>query len=306
MARLTTELVLEPPSGADLASRFPSTTSGRAPVLRELLAIITALAGGQMRGRLRLSIDDSAGVKASGTIACSRSNSAAGDKVAIGEVLLTVVDGAADATLGQFSRDTSDTAMATSLVAAINAYGPFKNVVGVTATSSTGTVTVTARQAGSPGNGITLKEAAANASAFTLSGSTLSGGIDAGARQSVTATFSGVGTANDTLTIGAVVLTLKASAGNEDEVTIGGSATATAAGVAAAINANSKLNGLVSASAASGVVTITLGFGGRLGRLVSIAKSSTAITLSAASFAPSTTETAVTTAPLSYDFGVPT
>lgn len=304
MAKLDLEVVVEPHTGAGLAARFPASRPDRHQAMRELVNILHALVGGGMRGRVRMRVDDSVGVKASGTIACSQANVTVGDKLEIDEVVFTAVTGVADATLGQFSKDTSDTAVATSLALAINTYAPTRLGQDISATSSTGTVTVTAKVPGSVGNALTMKKIVTVAGAFTLSGATLSGGIDGGARQSLTATLGGVGTANDTLTIGSIVLTLVASAANENQVTIGGSATLTAAAIAAAINAHSKLKGLVSATSAAAVVTITFCAGGRMGALVAVSKVSTAITLSAASFAPSTTETYVAGLQ-QYDFGVP-
>lgn len=80
-------------------------------------------------------------------------------------------------------------------------------------------------------------------------------------------TFSGVGTANDTVTIGAHVYTLVAAPSSADEILIGASATATADNLTAAINGaagegtlygtGTLTNVEVSATAAVGVVTVT-------------------------------------------------
>lgn len=283
--------------------RFPSATLDNGRAKAELIAILASL-GTTRRGRLRLRIDDSAGVKASGTVACAQANLIAGDALEIAGVRLVGKAGAADATLGQFSIDTSDTAVATSIKAAINGFPALKRIA--TADSGSGTVTITAYEAGSKGNEITLKKVVTTAGAFTLSGATLSSGKDPAAKPTVTVTLGGTGTANDTLSIGGVTLTLKASAANENEVTIGGSAAATATAIAAKITAHSKLQGLVSVSDnGAGVLTLTLLVGGRLGNLVSVTKSSTAITLGAASFAPATTDT-YGAGTQEYDLGVPT
>lgn len=89
-----------------------------------------------------------------------------------------------------------------------------------------------------------------------------------------------------------IAITLVASAANEDQCTIGGSAAATATNLIAVINANSKLRGIVVASSGgSAVVRLTLQMTGRIGRLITLAKSSTAISaLPAANFLASTTE----------------
>lgn len=74
-------------------------------------------------------------------------------------------------------------------------------------------------------------------------------------------TFSGVGTADDTITIGGVVYTLKAAAAADYEVTIGASVTLTAAALVAAINGTdtvtTPVHPDVSATNVAGVVTIT-------------------------------------------------
>lgn len=297
------ELMVPSRSGAVVAADRPTVATSAKEAFNWLGNLILATFTG-FGGRLRVSIDDSTAVKATGTIACSRANSAAGDKVMVGDAVLTVVDGAATAASGQFSRDTSDNAMASSLLAAIQAYPPA--LAWVTASVNTNTVTVTAKVGGTYGNSIPLAKNAANASAFTLSGAALSGGIDPGALVSVNGTFSGTGTANDTLTFGSVVLTLKASAANEDEITIGGSAAATATNTIAAINAHSKLKGLLLASSGgSGVVTVQLvAASGRVGRLVTLAEASTQFSWAASTFAPSTTE-AWAASPLSYAVGSP-
>ena len=302
-AKLDIEVIALDETATSIKGRFPSGTLDPKNAVREIVNLAHKLARGGNRGRLRIKIDDSTGVKATGTIACVQANLAAADAVEIAGVRLVMVTGAADATLGQVSKDTSDNAVAASLNAAINGYRPLKGIV--TSTVASATVTVTAYEPGTVGNGITLKKILANAAGLTLSGATLASGQDPASKPTVTATLGGVGTANDTLSIGSVTLTLKAAAANEDEVTIGGSAAATAAAISAAINANSKLKGLVSASVASAVVTVTLNAGGRLGRLVSITKSSTAITLGAASFAAATTDT-YGAGVQEYDLGVPT
>ncbi len=94
-----------------------------------------------------------------------------------------------------------------------------------------------------------------------------------------TITCTGVPTANDTVTIGGVTLTWVASAANENQVTIGGSATLSAAALAAAINAHSKLKGLVVATSAAGVCTITCAVHGRIGNLITTAESGTNTTV---------------------------
>lgn len=102
-------------------------------------------------------------------------------------------------------------------------------------------------------------------------------------RASGTITFSGVGTANDTITVNSVVFTLKAAAAVAREVTIGASASETAANLAAEMNkaANVALTGCF-ASVAAGVVTVTALVGGTGGNSFGLAESGTNTSVSGA------------------------
>lgn len=280
-------------SGTALATRLPSAQSAGFTWLSRFIDAIRAGFG----ARVRMRIEESAARAATATVTLTQASLTAGDKVLIqapglGQVALTAVTGAATASLGQWSKDTSDTAAATSLAAAINGYSQTRDVI--TATSSSGVVTITARVPGLLGNSILLGEVDASGG-IARSGNNLAGGLDPAPLQTVAVTFTGTGTANDTLTIGGQTITLVASAANEDQCTIGGSAAATATNLIAVINANSKLRGLVVAtSGGSGIVTLQLQVAGRIGRLVSLAKSSTAISaLPASSFVATTAETYV-------------
>lgn len=95
-----------------------------------------------------------------------------------------------------------------------------------------------------------------------------------GTRASKTGTFSGVGTADDTITVNGVVFTLKASAASAYQVTIGGTAAATAANFAAKVNAKSAETG-VTAVAVAEDVTLTATVGGTEGNAIVIAESGT-------------------------------
>lgn len=86
--------------------------------------------------------------------------------------------------------------------------------------------------------------------------------------------------AGDTLTIGGVVLTAAASGNGTTSFTIGADATATGNNIAACINANTTLNKVVSASNASGTVTVRCLQKGLVGNLIVISTSkSTAFAL---------------------------
>lgn len=88
-------------------------------------------------------------------------------------------------------------------------------------------------------------------------------------------TFTGVGVADETVTIGGLALTWKASAASESEVTIGANQAASQANLAAAINAHSALKGIVSAAVSGNDVVVTAVQPGRAGNLISIAEAGT-------------------------------
>jgi phage tail sheath gpL-like len=288
-AKVDIEVVCGEETGTALAGRFPSALMPQ-QVTAELINLFSAFGSGQKRARIRLQIDESVGVSATATVTCDQSDGTAGDKLVIGHLPpLTAVASGAVAANGEYSLETSDTAVATSLAAAINAYPPTKELV--SATSSSAVVTITHRVKGTVGNSVALRKIVTTSNALVLSAAALSGGIDPGGKRSRTATMSGAWTAADTFTIGGVVLTAASSPSGESQFALGASATAAGANLAAAINAHSKLAGLVSASAATGVVTITLLVGGRIGELITLAEASSACALSGTTFAPTTTDT---------------
>lgn len=95
--------------------------------------------------------------------------------------------------------------------------------------------------------------------------------------------------ANDTVTVAGIAFAAKASGAVGNQFNIGGSALATAQACAAAINASSNVNTLVTATAAagassSGVVTLTASQPGPLGNLITLAKSALNGTVSGATF----------------------
>lgn len=107
-----------------------------------------------------------------------------------------------------------------------------------------------------------------------------------------TVTFSGVGEANDTVTVGGVTYTLVAAVTQPNHVLIGGSATDTAANLVAAINAGAGsgtaygtgtvANPHVTASNAAGVVTVTAITPGTVGNSIALAEDGTDIAVSGA------------------------
>lgn len=107
-----------------------------------------------------------------------------------------------------------------------------------------------------------------------------------------TVTFGGTGDADDTVTIGGQVYTLKAVPANPYEVDIGADATETAANLTAAINAGAGAgttygsgtiaNTDVTASASAGVVTVTARTAGTAGNSIALTVSGNDITASGA------------------------
>jgi hypothetical protein len=91
---------------------------------------------------------------------------------------------------------------------------------------------------------------------------------------SATITLTGVGAANDTILINGVTFTAKASGAVADQWNIGGSATLSAAAIAAAINASvtSLVSGYVTASSSGAVVTVTAVPYGLFGNAMTLAK----------------------------------
>lgn len=79
--------------------------------------------------------------------------------------------------------------------------------------------------------------------------------------------------ANDTVTIGGLVLTAVASGATGPQFNIGADATADAVNLAAAVNANATLAPHVTASSAAGVVTVAAKSKGSIGNLVVMATS---------------------------------
>lgn len=261
-------------AGAELARLLPYSASGNTgrQAANVLASEFLRCAAGVGAGRLRTQIDTCAGVAASIALTCTTADATAGDKLMIGSYTFTCAASPV-ATSGQYdSAAATDDDFATSIAAAINGLYPIE----FSATVATNVVTVTAKRTGTAGNAIRVSKAFTTATAVTFTGSTLASGVDPGTEPNLTLTFGGVGVANETFTIGAVTITMKASAANENECTIGASAAASATNMIAVINAHTKLRGLMAAvTGGSGIVSITTLFGGRIATLL---KSTTNIT----------------------------
>lgn len=104
--------------------------------------------------------------------------------------------------------------------------------------------------------------------------------------------------ADDTVTIGGVTFTAKASPSGSVQFSQAGTDTQDAASLAAKINAHSTLSQIVSATSASGVVTVTCRVKGVIGNFITLASTGGTMTLSASALAGGTG--GVTGAPTSY------
>lgn len=94
-------------------------------------------------------------------------------------------------------------------------------------------------------------------------------------RASLAGTFTGAPTADETVTINGVAFTAKASGATGNQFNIGGTVTATAAALTAAINASTTagIASVIEASSALGVVTVTCKVPGLVGNAIVVAES---------------------------------
>jgi phage tail sheath gpL-like len=86
--------------------------------------------------------------------------------------------------------------------------------------------------------------------------------------------------ADDTVVIGGVTLTAKASPAGEAQWSQAGSDTVDAASLATVINAHSTLSQVVTATSAAGVVTVTAKVKGVVGNVITISETGSSITAS--------------------------
>jgi hypothetical protein len=115
---------------------------------------------------------------------------------------------------------------------------------------------------------------------ITLATSTgVASGDVTGVKATGTITFTGLPTANDTVTINGTVYTFKASAATATEITIGATATETASNTASKIDANETI---VDAVNVLGVVTISAANTGEYGNAYTLAESAANTTVSGA------------------------
>lgn len=284
---------------------FP-TGAGPHKLGNALLDVLAQMIGGSQPGHLRMRVDDSVPTTASATVAITYANLAAADVLsisdpAIGTIYLTCVSTAPVAGDGTFRKVTDASATGDSLVTCINTHASLRGRY--TASNNAGTVTITvvstAGNVGAQGNKTTLGKQMANPAGLTLSAFT--GGRDGGSKQTLTATLGANPTAAQTFLIGAKTITFRAAAANQDEVTIGADAAATAVALVTVLNANTDLAGFfVATSLGSAALSIEMQVSGQMGRFVSVGGTATSLAwtntqtaVTATHFGPTTTETNV-------------
>lgn len=118
---------------------------------------------------------------------------------------------------------------------------------------------------------------------------------------SATATLVSV-PADDTIIIGGVTFTAKASPSGDNQFSQAGTDAEDATALAAKINAHPTLSQAVTASAATNVVTIRAKQKGVIGNFITLSETGTSITVSAAALAGGTG--GVTEAAVSYNCGI--
>jgi hypothetical protein len=239
----------------------PATTEPR-KMANALWRLFNAIAGRLRQAKVRIRVDGITDYAARITLAVAYANIAAGESIdfaipGVGSYRVAAVASGADATLGTFVSQTSNTVTAAAMATAINGMYGLKNWV--FAESSVGNLTITSLVPGAFGNRILVIDNTVNG--ITGEG-LLTGGLEAHAQ--VTASLSvedhaSLTAATDTTTIGNTVLTWVAGAPAEGEVLIGADDAEDADNLATAINAHTDLAGLVRAAAdgISGVTTLT-------------------------------------------------
>lgn len=149
--------------------------------LQAIINHLKKVRNGAARAVIDLNIDDTAPVAASATATCA--SVAANDTITIAGVVLTAK--ASPSGENEWSQAGSDTADAASLVTIINAHSVLSKIV--SATSSSGVVTITCLTKGIIGNYLTLASSNGTRLAVTGSGYLASGtgGIQSAAQQYV-------------------------------------------------------------------------------------------------------------------------
>jgi hypothetical protein len=226
---------------------------------------------------VRVRVDSVTPAKAALTMAVTGANIAAGEYIDIAmpglpAYRITGVTSGAASGDGTFNVSGTSATAATNMAAAINTRYGLNRLV--TASTNSADLIITAVETGPVGKTISVIDGTVNG--LSPAGGSLASASGVGERAvgSITIDNNGNLTATtDTQTIGTVTLTWVVASANEDQVTIGASATLSGDNLATMINAHSRLSGIVSASNASGVVTLTYLGSAREGRLLRLAVS---------------------------------
>lgn len=252
LIQITVGVHEDPATVAERLLRTSGDTLDGAPRLSRELAGILQTRDAKVTAR----VDSVTRGAAAASITCVQASATAGDLLhftipGYPRVTLTAVAGAAGA--GEYSIDTSNTAMGDSLEAAINADELLKRWVA--AENTTGTVAVTAREPGSWAHEIIISKDVTTSAAHVITA--MAGGDDVLTKPSITVAFGSADiTANDTISIGRRKYTWKASASADGEITLSTTPATAATNFAAAINADTTWTGLLTATAADTVVTL--------------------------------------------------
>lgn len=257
LIQITVGLLEEPATVAERLLRDSSDAHSLDAAVRLLRELGGTLVAKDAKATVR--VDSVTRGAAAATITCVQASATAGDELhftipGYPRVTLTAVTGAATASDGEYSIDTSNTAMGASLDAAIEANALLKRHL--TVTNSTGTVTVTAREPGTWAHDIIIGKSVTTAAAHVITA--MSGGDDVLAKPSITVTFGSADiTANDTISVGARKYTWVSSADADGEITLSATPATAATNFAAAINDDDTWTGLLTAEADDEDVTLT-------------------------------------------------
>jgi hypothetical protein len=264
--------LLEAPASVSERALFASadyhSSEGRARLVRELAGLIAH------DSRVRARVDSVTRGAAEGSVAIDISDGTVGDKLRIhipGEPVQEISIGAtADASAAAGILDASaasDTASGAELVAIVEANRVLSRYL--TASNASGTVTLTAKEPGSWADGITMVKEVTTGGVFTLT--QFSGGDDVLAKPSMTVTFGAPDiAADDTISIGARVYTWVASASADGQITLSTTPATAATNFADAVNADTNLTGICSATRDGAVVTLTFDGDPRLAQHIGV------------------------------------
>lgn len=274
------------------ADPLTGTASGRKEVARQVInALEAATSGSRKAGGFDLFPNGTVGVAASGTITLA--TCLTGTEIEVNGVKFrAITSGTPTIANGEFVISGTDTADATSLVAAINGSTNAAIAGLMVATSALGVVTVTATQKGALGNGISIKtngvvaKGTVTVASITANDTvTINGTALTSKQQRATGTLTAAtAVAGNTFSINGNTFVGKAGASTlgSAHFSIDTSDTATGTDIVAQINAFAPLSGVVTATNAAGVVTVRAVVAGTGGNSIALAGTATVLAASAA------------------------